>query len=306
MKSIIASIFIIFSTHLSAQQVIKVKIPQKEPLTLKPHATISFEPINECSGLVQSKIWKGVFWVHNDSEDTGLSYEARIFAIDINGNILKPKWFAQKYKGILIPEAVNIDWEAITTDDKGNLIIGDIGNNDSLRKDLALYVVPEPYPWGAVATGIISKIVFHYPQQKKIPPDKMNFDAESLFYANGKIYLLTKHRSDPYTSLYRFDSIKPGKSNPVTYISSFDAGSMVTDADVTADGRKLAVLTYDYIWLFEKPKKSDNYFKGKIRYLPIQGTKRCEGIAFDGNFLIITNEERDIFKVDVSSFIQIK
>ncbi len=39
--------------------------------------TVAYEPIDELSGIVKSRTYPDVYWVHNDSGD-----EARIFAVD--------------------------------------------------------------------------------------------------------------------------------------------------------------------------------------------------------------------------------
>ena len=36
------------------------------------------------------------------------------------------------------------DWEDIAIDDAGHLFIGDIGNNDARRDELAVYQIDEP------------------------------------------------------------------------------------------------------------------------------------------------------------------
>ena len=51
-----------------------------------------------------------------------------------------------RYRGVRIENARNYDWEDISSDPEGRLYIGDIGNNDSARRNLAIYVVDEPDP----------------------------------------------------------------------------------------------------------------------------------------------------------------
>src|SRR5437868_5962124 len=93
--------------------------------------------VNESSGLIKSKrhAERGVFWTHNDSGDT-----ARIFAVDLKGKLLRI---------VEIPGATNVDWEEITMDEQGRLIICDSGdnkrnNNDGRREGVVLYRLPEP------------------------------------------------------------------------------------------------------------------------------------------------------------------
>lgn len=277
----------------------EIILPDTEPVELRPYAKIDFPAVNEASGLVKSRIWEDVFWTHNDSGD-----EARIFPIKKDGTVLKPEWM-RDYKGIQIPDAVNVDWECIATDDKGHLYIGDIGNNSNTRRDLMIYVIEEPYPTQTVVTNTKYRISYYYPDQKEIPAKKLNFDAEAMFWKDGKIYVLTKHRADTYTSLYRSDAVNSSEKRPAKFIARFNVRGQVSGADISPGGRKLAVLTYTSVWLFESRKKSDNYFKGKISWLPFKA-EHCEAICFDGNELIIANERGDLFQLKKEDLILVR
>ncbi len=282
-----------------SEKVISVSLPDKAPVTLVPYGNLSFSPIDESSGLVKSRLWHNVFWTHNDAGD-----EPRIFPVKRDGRIIKPEW-AEEYAGVKVPDAVNIDWEDIATDNDGNLIIGAFGNNSNTRRDLGVYLIKEPFPSQAIATRISLKIPFYYPDQESIPPKNKNFDAEAVFWAKGKIYIFTKHRGDDFTKLYRLDSMNPFKPNPLPSIGVFDIKGQVTGADASPDGNRLAVLTYNAVWLFEVSGPSDEYFNGKILWLPIEA-KQCEGICFDGNKLIISNEQRDLFELPIDNLIVVK
>lgn len=265
------------------------------PEPLKPLAVLDTDLIKEGSTLTRSGQWKDVYWTLNDSGS-----KPNIYAVSPDGKLIRPGW-VRKFSGINVAEARNVDWEAMTADDKGNLIIGDFGNNMNFRRDQALYILPEPWPLDAVETHYTAKYVFRYPDMKKFPPEKQNFDGESMFFARGSIYILTKHRSDTFTKLYRFGELRHGEVNVPELVGRFDAGGMVTDAEADKDGKRLAVLTYSGAWLFERPSGSDNYFKGKKAFLPFRAGQ-CEGIAFHEDSLLITNEERELYRVPLSSF----
>ena len=286
-------------TSQNAENTVEIVLPKKEPVELKPYAAIDFPAIKEASGLVRSRLWKDVFWTHNDSAD-----EARIFPIRKDGRLIIPVWM-KNYGGIIIPDAANVDWESITTDEEGNLYIGDIGNNFSARRDLCIYVIEEPYPYQTVVTSTKKKIFYYYPEQTDIPSKKNNYDAEAMFWKKGKLYILTKHRSDTYTSLYRLDSMNPLEKNPATLIGKFNIRGQVSGADVSADGMKLVVLTYNAVWMFEINDESDNYFNGRISWLPIK-VEHCEAICLDGNELIIINEKGKLFKLEENDLTVVK
>lgn len=289
---LIQSLFIYPSLLQAEINVVQVSLPDLEPVVLEPYARLDSKRINESSGLAKSRKMKNVFWTHNDSGNS-----ARIFAVTRQGKIIKPQG-EYRHRGIKIKNAQNIDWEDIAADNQGNLYIGDIGNNQNNRKDLSIYVIKEPDPRKASSTEAILKIPFYYLEQKTTFPEKMNFDAEALFFAGRKLYLLTKHRDDRYTKLYRFDSMDPSTKNPLTLIGRFDVQGYVTGADASPDGRRLAILTYSAVWLFETNNYTDDYFHGKVSWLPIRAGQ-CEGISFDNNDLLISNEKRRLYKISI-------
>ncbi|MBN1968568.1 MAG: hypothetical protein JXR48_06065 [Candidatus Delongbacteria bacterium] len=269
-----------------------IKLPEMENVKLEAYSKISDKKIDESSGLAKSRQFDNVYWTLNDSGD-----KARIFAIDINGKLIAPQW-DDDYKGLMISDAVNIDWEDITADNNGFLYIAACGNNGNARKDLSIYMLKEPNPLGVNATRYFKKIDFFYPEQDGFPPVKRNFDCEAIFHNGKNLYLLTKHRSDFNTVLYRFDSMESNGQTPVTKISEFPIGGNVTAADCSIDGKRLAVLTYQNVWVFES--EDGNYFNGKKYFLPISADQ-CEAITFENNNeLIITNEQTEMFKIKIS------
>ena len=255
--------------------------------------------LTEPSGLAASLKNPGVFWTHNDSGD-----EARIFAVTAGGALLGE--FA-------VRGASAVDWEAITTDDSGRLYIADFGNNFNDRQDLVLYTVPEPEvdPLVQGAGGLIQveeTIPFHYPDQRGFPDDEqLDFDAEAIFWAKEKLYVLTKHRSDLSTTLYRLDQTEPTDSVPLVRISTFEVGGdvnryggRVTGADVTPDGRLLAVLCYHALFVFERPEVGDDYLSRLVNRVDFDQnvTRQTEAIAWDGDALVFTNEGGSIFRIE--------
>ena len=297
-KTVLFIYFLITIVTINGVEVTKVEIPKIDTLLLEPVGHIDFKDIDESSALVKSRQYENVYWTLNDSGN-----DERIFVIDKFGKTFIPYW-AENYRGIEIGEATNVDWEDIAVDDNGNLIIGAFGNNYSLRKDLALYILKEPYYPGITKTRAFQRIDFAFPDQTTWPDTLKRFDCEAVFTKLNNIYILTKHRKDPYTHLYRFDTMYIDKINIPKLIGIFEINGEVTAADCSLDGNKLAVLTYNNIWCFEV-EEGDDFFNGKISYLPIKA-KQCEGITFDEDTLILTNEQRDVFHIKIDQLIKIK
>ena len=300
LRHVITVIFIIMFMQLPlSSQTFSFELPEKKPLNLKPLSKISFSDLNEASGLVKSRLWENVFWTLNDSGD-----EARIFPISSIGEILKPEWM-KDYRGIQIPDAVNVDWESIATDDQGHLIIADCGNNSNARRDLALYIIKEPYPWETVTTRVYRKIHFYYPEQKNFPSTVKNFDAEAIYWRHGKVYLFTKNRGDNQSSLYEID-LKSGEEDiAAKLMGKFNTAGRVTGTDIHPDGKELIVLTEKSIWLFEVDKENQAFFEGKIYWLPIT-MPQCEAICFDDDRILLLNEPGDLYEISKKQFELIK
>lgn len=270
-------------------------------------ATVTHEPIDEMSGIVKSRTYSDTYWVHNDSGD-----EPRIFAIGRSGEVKAPGATRSDppYPGIVIDLAVNVDWEDIAIDG-ATLYIGDLGNNGNARRDLGIYVVEEPNPLAIRRTRPTTWLPVAYPDQNAFPPANLRFDCEALFVSEGKLYLISKDRIGPLpglpaatASLYRLDSGHVDKVNVLTLVESkSDLGGWVTGADLSPDGRRLAVLCQapvQSVWVFEKPMDSDKFLSGRATRYVLEGIRQAEAICWDDpETLIITNEQRDVFELKV-------
>lgn len=287
----------LFATALAAQN------SRVQPtIDLKPAATVKAAAINEMSGIVASRKHKGVYWVHNDSGD-----KARFFAIKSNGTLVSPA------EGISLTGAKNSDWEDIALGN-GTLYLCDVGNNDNRRKDLTVYAVPEPSP--SVASVVNAKAYrVQYEDQKDFPPKKdWYFDCEAAFALKGKLYFLTKHRMNASaimpegsTNLYVLDKPSTTKVNLLKKVDSkARLGGWVCGADVSPNGKWLAVVCNApkaSVWLFALPSSGDKLLSGNTIQIPLQNAKQAEGICFgDDKTLLITNEQREIFRISVPKF----
>lgn len=108
-------------------------LPERATLDLKPIASLSGNPAKENSGIVQSRRQPGLYWLHNDSGD-----EPRIYPLLSNSDQFMVDETVEAGAGTLLSGAENIDWEDITVDDQGHVIVADVGNNKNKRRDLTL------------------------------------------------------------------------------------------------------------------------------------------------------------------------
>lgn len=229
--------------------------------------------IAECSGVVASRRHPGVFWVHND-----------------NGN--KPELYAITREGKLLADLSvgpnNEDWEDIAIDDAGHLYLGDIGNNGAKRKELYVYRFKEPDP----AKQRDKKLKATAKWTLKFPAQP--FDCEALFVHQGFGYVVTKYFTGLRAEVYRFalDETKP--QVVLERVTSLPIHAPVTAADISPDGKRLAVLTNAGLSIFpidgdvtRAPKVTPSYIQHWHK-----GTEAC---CFVDDGVLVIAETREIF-----------
>ena len=134
------------------------------------------------SGLVRTA--KGTFWSHGDGGNA-----AEIYEFDTTGQLLRTLGFYN---------ATNIDWEDMGQDAQGNIWLGDVGNNDSDRDNLALYKIDNPSNHDSAKVDV-SRLDIVYEDQEIVPSPigNRNFDVEGIACFGDSILLITKNRSYP-------------------------------------------------------------------------------------------------------------
>ncbi|MFA7688158.1 MAG: hypothetical protein WCY25_09865 [Moheibacter sp.] len=253
MKFLLFSFWVMFGQWVAAQgridtlsigdyRIKTIPIPEK----LKEISTLEYDD--------------GHFWGLNDSGG-----EAEIYKFSSEtGKILQT---------IRVSNVSNRDWEEMASNED-YFFIGDFGNNNGNRQDLAVY-----YFWKdqignePESTVDALKIEFNYPEQKNFNPGNRatNFDCEAMFYHNGKLHLFTKEWTNNATTHYTLE-VKPGKQI-AKKIETFQTNYMVTGAYMDAspisntNGFYLIGYTQDgfaFISGFDPPKKgSDKFFAEK-------------------------------------------
>lgn len=290
---------------------------QGERLTLAPFAHIQSEPISEMSGIIKSRRRDDLYWVHNDSGDS-----ARIFAIDGNGRSVLPTYSKftyygdtpeqgkKQWPGFEVLYADNIDWEDIAIDEN-YLYIADMGNNGNARRNLAIYMVSEIDPTASTRSAVIRKLPVVYPDQHQYPPEELHYDSESLFAAGGKLYVITKHRAgglfrsrwEPGANLYRLDTTYDDRENVLTPVDSHPDLVAATGADLSPDGRTLAVIAMGGLYLFRDPVDDKWFSHGSERRIRLARDvfKQAEAVTWESDErLIITNEQGELFRLDIA------
>ena len=276
----------------------------QDTIQLEPAAVVEHGALDEMSGLVASHRYPDVYWTHNDSGDS-----ARIFALRSDGSVVVPAehdW-EREFGGVTVEGAVNRDWESIAIDGD-DLYIGDVGNNGNARQNLTVYVVKEPNPNTDGSVQVVRKIPIRYPDQQEFPEPIWQYDCEAIFVRSGYLFLITKHRlgATPLPAIsgtvYRMRLDDPDHKLERLQLASF--GGWVTGVDISPDGKQIALLCHApvaSIWLFEFGT-DERPLPAAGRRLILLGARQAEAIAFsrDGKDLIVTNEQRDLFRIPVS------
>ncbi|MBT4412783.1 MAG: hypothetical protein HOC83_01735 [Polaribacter sp.] len=222
-----------------------------------------------------------LIWMLNDGGN-----ESKIYAVSEEGKIKREVYIKNK----------NHDWEDLTSDEKGNIYIGDFGNNLSKRKNLTILKIEEKYLKKKNAEAI--RIEFKYENQHKFPPKKkgLYFDAEAFFYFKGYMYIFTKsrvHNKYGKTFLYKLPA-KKGK-HIAKLIGEFencnDLECWITSADISADGRKVALLSQKNILIFSDYKE-DNFLSGNVKKIELEHRTQKEGLCFKDNYTLLITDEK--------------
>lgn len=258
--------------------------------------------IPECSALWPSPAMPGVFWTLSDSGAPPRIVPLRADGSRVDGP--RGPWDGPTLRG-----AANVDWEAIAGDEHGTMVVGDVGNNLSRRKELACYFFKEPAP-GAAEVAEVRKVVFAWPDQTAFPDPELARDCEAMFFLRGRLYLLTKHRRDTLTDLWRAEIPAAGDRASLVKLARFDVGGMVTDASLSPDRTRLAILTYRNVWVFDLPAAGEDFFGGRARHAPLSPplfSPQLEGCAWgDRDHLLIGSEQGDLFRVGLSQLREAK
>lgn len=260
---------------------------QKAPIP--PRRTKLPAELKEVSGMV--RLPSGDVWLLNDSHNPPI-----LFRYDPLAHKLL------ETRRLPVP---NRDWEDLTCDDKGNLYVGDIGNNYNRRKDLRVY----RYNPG---TGALDSILFRYPDQTAFAPaDKRdwNFNCEAMVFYHDSLHLFSKNafKGSFYSKHYVIPA-KPGDYVAELRDSMHFKNRVITGAALSRDGKTLGLTSYIIgkklgfipytkcsVFYFSDFKGSD-FLHGKMRKkrLPkILIARQYESITqWDGDCWLVANEGR--------------
>lgn len=218
---------------------------------------ITNKDLDEVSGFAASHGHDDVLWAINDGGNP-----ARLYALSLRGQVLA------QYN---VEGAKNVDWEDLASFElrgKHYLLVADTGDNGGRRTSITLYVFEEPEK---LANGTLRPA---WTIHARWPDGPRDCEAVAVDAAAGKILLISKKRQPP--ELFTLPLADPGKAwlepRRVSRLSGVPAAStefrrndptmaklftQVTAADVSPDGRTLAVLTYGSVLFYRREANED-------------------------------------------------
>lgn len=205
--------------------------------------------LNEASGLVASRRNVDLYYTHNDSGGKPI-----VYVLDRTGRIVAE---------IRLVGAVNRDWEDIGLAPGGSVetfdvCVADIGDNLARRSEIEIYRFPEPditpQPSETIILDVEPRIY-----RAKYEDGSRNAEGFVVDPLTGDGYVLSK-REDGRCEAYRLPC--PWSDNETTILkrvaylrfpSAPALATMVTAADLSPDGRRLATRSYPSGWEWRLP-----------------------------------------------------
>lgn len=219
--------------------------------------------LNEVSGLAASR-QHDVLWTHNDSGD-----RPRLYGLDFTGRLIAT---------VKLHPAEAVDWEDIAlAPNEGradSIYVADFGDNRRQRRSVVIYVLDEPADLQAeLQVEPRARLELRYPDGPH--------NAESLLVhpTSHELFIVTKDALG-VSRVYR--KKPPHESARVVVeqlgelhfgVSPLSGIPLTTAGDYSADGRLLAIRTYNDIFLWSAPLGAD--------FMKVVATSPCARISVD-------------------------
>ncbi|QEF97048.1 hypothetical protein Mal15_10830 [Stieleria maiorica] len=242
--------------------------------------------LTESSGLAFSGVDPQCVWSHNDSGD-----KARLYAFTVNG----------RHCGRLALRGVKAhDWEDMASfdDDGPRLLVADVGDNDSRRQSVSMYIFDEPSPRARTLVASFQQLVVRY------PGGPLNCESVAVDVPRRRILLLAK--SPLMATMFEVPLPKRGNASESSELDGsviqVDAKRVQTLAIPLATGMDLCAKTGDlwianYLQAYHFPYSERLPLETRLRQMPgiveLPMLKQVEAIAVDDQGRVwVTSEGR--------------
>lgn len=248
--------------------------------------------LREISGLTASRRHADTLWMLDDGGNP-----ARLFAVDRKGD---------RVATFRVEGVPKTDWEDISgfqLDGRDYLLIADTGDNGGLRRTLQLHVIEEPASLVNARLKPAWSIVFRWPDGAR------DCEAVTVDARSRTVLLVSKKRQPP--ELFTLPLAPTGEAiatakrigrlrMPAALAPRGGSGqraplaAQVTAADVSPDGRELAVITYRHLLVY--PRQGRESWAQAVARPPIERPlpwlPQAEALGWDrdGSHLYVSGE----------------
>ncbi|HVL05040.1 MAG TPA: hypothetical protein VM388_03580 [Acidimicrobiales bacterium] len=255
--------------------------------------TITDPDIDESSGLAASRRNPGLLWTHNDSGD-----EPLVYCLDLK---------AAPCGVWRVTGAEAWDWEDMAAGPgpragEPYLYLGDIGDNLDQRSQIVVYRIPEPAVAGTGPVTTKAAPAASAPAEAlrlRFPDGPHDAEALAVHPTTGDLYVVSKDAQS--AKVYKAAApLDPAKVTTMTQVGTIRLGpgnrglEQITGADISPDGRRVAVSTYAQGYELEVPAGGvfDDVWSQPPAPVALGPRLQGEAIAYrlDGKALLTTSE----------------
>lgn len=247
-------------------------------LVFRGHITNSLSEVSAVEYVINSDL----LWTIADSGNSN-----NLYGLSEKGHIVK---------SIDISNTKNIDWEDLTSDTKGNIYIGDFGNNNEKRKNFKIYKIKSS---DLNKESAIAEIIeFTLPEKQK------SKDFEAFLIYDNAFYIFSKEHKK-FIVLKVPNKIGKHEAVISTTYKLEGKKNRITSADISTDGKTVVLLNHDKLWKCSN-FKGDNFFSNKIEMISFNHDSQKEGICFKTNSKVLITDERNgakggnIYSLDIN------
>jgi len=255
--------------------------------------TVNDNAIGESSGVAASRRNPGLVWTHNDSGDDPL-----VFCLDLQ---------ARSCGAWRVAGAEAFDWEDMAAgpgprSGEPYLYLGDIGDNLDQRREIIVYRIPEPAAGGGAPVPTRASPATTAPAEAlrlQYPDGPHNAEALAVHPTSGDLYVVSKDAQS--AKVYKAAApLDPTKVTVMVQVGTIRLGAgargleVITGADISPDGRRVAVATYAQGYELELPagRAFDDVWAERPVPVALGARLQGEAVAYrlDGRALLTTSE----------------
>jgi len=250
--------------------------------------------IEEASGLAQGRVNLDCYYTHNDRGHSNIVYLYNSQAEQLGRFRLGMAW--------------SIDYEDISnfTSQTGEhfLYVGDFGDNPLNRDWYEIHYFKEPEAPADkdfyVVLDDVKTIKYKYLPSKEIEETYPNYDCEAMFVEpeTNHIYLFTKAATNCLVYRINYPFLED-EQNEAEYLGKIKInGQKVTAADISKDGTKILIKTYETVFYWERDHSESivDLLQTEPLRVPYVGEVQGEAICFttDGGYLTTSEKDKNV------------